>query len=79
VTAALDAIARLDDGIPQPGDSEIAAIFDAHCQWEALRYDDRLREIEYADWLARQCGGCEEGGTGEPCDEHYDGGGEGAS
>lgn len=77
MTAALDAIARIDEGMPLPGDRTIADIFDQHCQWEALRYDDRLREIEYADWLAGQCGGCHDGGTGEPCDEHD--GGEGGS
>ncbi|GGN39783.1 hypothetical protein FHR83_006642 [Actinoplanes campanulatus] len=77
MTAALDALDRLDYGSPLPGDVEIAAIFDRHCQWEALRLDDRMREYEHMEWLARQCAGCEEGGRGDLCDLH--GGGEGGS
>jgi hypothetical protein len=36
VTAALDALARLDDGTPLPGDAALAAVFERHCQWEAF-------------------------------------------
>lgn len=73
MTAALDARFRLDYGTARPGDDVIAAVFERYCQWEAQRFDDRMREIEYADWLAGQCAGCEDGGRGEPCDLH-DGG-----
>ena len=68
--AALDAIARLDEGISLPGDDVIAAIFEAHCRWEQDRYAHAQDAADRAEWLSGQCGGCEEGGTGEPCDEH---------
>lgn len=64
---AYAAIGRIDDGLAQPGDAEIAAVFERHLQWEQARYDDRRREQEYADWLAVQCPAHEEGGRGELC------------
>lgn len=36
MTTALDAITRIDDGFPQPGDALIADIFDRHCQQDAF-------------------------------------------
>ena len=80
MTAALDAICRIDDGTPLPGDDEIADVFDRHCDWEYLRLDDLRRRDELADWLAGQCPACEDGGTGEVCDDCADlPGGEGGS
>ncbi|WP_433731127.1 hypothetical protein ACQP2Y_21885 [Actinoplanes sp. CA-051413] len=35
MTAATDALARLDDGDTHPGDHTLADIFDRHCQWGA--------------------------------------------
>jgi hypothetical protein len=35
VTAALDALARLDDGAPLPGDRALADLFDLDCQQAA--------------------------------------------
>lgn len=64
---AFAAISRLDDGLAQPGDAEIARIFDEHANWEHLRLDDARRQAEYADWLAGQCPAHEEGGRGELC------------
>lgn len=74
MSLALDARFRLDYGTPLPGDVEIAAIFEAHCQWEQDRREHAAAVAELAEWLANQCGGCEPGGTGELCDEHDDGG-----
>jgi hypothetical protein len=70
MTAALDAITRLDFGQALPGDAVIAAIFEAHCQWEQARRVHAQDTADLADWLSQQCGGCHDGGTGEPCDEH---------
>lgn len=36
MTAALDALARLDDGVPLPGDRTLADLFDQHIQWDAF-------------------------------------------
>lgn len=70
--AAQDALARSDEGHdPQPGDANLIAAYDDACQQAWLRADDERREAELADWLTGQCGECEMGGTGEPCDEHY--------
>lgn len=77
MTAALDAITRIDFGQALPGDAEIAAIFEMHCQWDQARRETAHVAAELAAWLAGQCGGCEEGGTGESCDVHD--GGEGGS
>lgn len=35
MTAALDALARIDDGFALAGDRDLAALFDRHCQWDA--------------------------------------------
>ncbi len=77
MTAALDAVARLDFDRPLLGDEAIAEIFDRHCRWEQDRRVSAHVAAELAAWLSTQCGGCEEGGTGEPCDLHD--GGEGGS
>jgi hypothetical protein len=70
VAAAQDALARSDDGQPAlPGDAQLIAVLDRHCQWGDLWLDDQRRADEYADWLARQCPVCEEGGGGPECDD----------
>lgn len=57
-----------------PGDRELIAALDGYRsqQWDA--YWEPIEAAEdaarLADWLATQCPGCEDGGTGEPCDEH---------
>lgn len=38
MTAALDAITRVDFGEASPADRELAAVFDRHCSWD----NDRL-------------------------------------
>jgi hypothetical protein len=36
MTAALDALSRLDDGLPvATADRDMLAVFDAHCRWGA--------------------------------------------
>jgi hypothetical protein len=70
LTAGADARSRLDDGLGLPGDHELAAIFERHCRQRAEVLEDRLREFEYAQWLATQCPICEEGGGGPECDTH---------
>lgn len=50
MTAALDAIARLDYGTPRPGDTELAEVFDRHCRWGQDRYEHALHERLLADW-----------------------------
>lgn len=42
MTAALDALARLDDGLPLPGDDVLLAVFDRHCQWGAFTAPEPL-------------------------------------
>jgi hypothetical protein len=69
--AAQDALARLDDGIPLPGDQALADAYDRYCQQSWLVLDDQRREVEYTAWLAGQCPVCEEGGTGPVCDDHH--------
>ncbi len=54
MTAALDAIARIDFGLDLPGDRELADVFDRHLQWEA----DRLAAEPS---LAEACPACESG------------------
>jgi hypothetical protein len=68
LNAAADARSRLDDGIDIPGDRELAAIFERHCRQRDEVLQDRLREFEYAQWLAVQCPVCELGGGGPECD-----------
>lgn len=36
MTAALEALTRLDDGLELPGDRELAEIFERHCRQEAF-------------------------------------------
>lgn len=37
MTAALDALSRLDDGLPiSTADRDMLALFDQHCAWEAF-------------------------------------------
>lgn len=74
--AAADALARSDEGVTAlPGDAALIAAYEGYCQQEYERYEmaawaeQNAREL--ADWLATQCGGCEPGGTGEDCDEHF--------
>ncbi|MEU4558599.1 hypothetical protein AB0F72_09415 [Actinoplanes sp. NPDC023936] len=69
MTAALDAITRSDFGEPLPGDAEIAAVFELHCQWADADYLARRDAETLADWLAEQCPAHEDGGTGDVCDE----------
>lgn len=71
MTASLDALARIDDGIPLPGDAEIAAVFEVHCQWADTDFHTARLNAERVDWLTRQCPGCEDGGAGEPCADHF--------
>jgi hypothetical protein len=33
---------------------------------------DKWDAEDRAVWLASRCGGCEEGGAGEPCDDHVE-------
>jgi hypothetical protein len=37
MTAAVDALSRLDDGVALPGDRTLAEIFDRHCRWGAQK------------------------------------------
>ena len=58
-----------------PGDQELIAALDGYRQQEQARYWQPIWEAEAAEqnrlWLTQQCPGCEEGGSGEPCDEHF--------
>lgn len=36
MTAALDALARFDDGVSLPGDRTLADLFDQHIQWDSF-------------------------------------------
>lgn len=38
MTAAVDALARIDDGVALPGDDALAEVFDRHCQWGAQTF-----------------------------------------
>ena len=59
MTAALDAIARLDDGLALPGDRELADDFDQYLRWDADRQAVALAQSE-------ACPACE-GGRGPVC------------
>lgn len=61
---------------PQPGDRELVEALDG---WRGQAWDAYWQPIWEAEareqnrlWLTQQCPGCEDGGTGEPCDEHLD-------
>lgn len=72
--AARDALARSDEGCdPLPGDPDLIAEYERLCQEAWDRFQHAQQEADRAQWLASQCGGCEEGGTGEACDEHWEG------
>ncbi len=58
-----------------PGDRELIAALDG---WRAQQWDAYWEPIHQADaaeqnrlWLTQQCPGCEDGGGGEPCTEHF--------
>jgi hypothetical protein len=68
--AAQDALARLDEGVAQPGDELMALQYDAYCQQEWERHYEAQQEAERAAWLETQCPDCMGGGTGERCDKH---------
>jgi hypothetical protein len=74
LSAAQDALARSDEGAdPLPGDAVLIDQYEAFCQQEQARYEDALAAAEHAAWLVEQCPECEPGGgSGEPCDDHYD-------
>ncbi len=74
VTAAQAALDRSDFGDPPlPGDAELIAALDGYLQAVADERLERTAAEERREWLASRCGGCEPGGTGEACDEHWDG------
>ena len=61
---------------PLPGDRELIDTLDGYRQQQWDNYWQPIWEAEYqarlAEWLAGQCPTCEDGGTGEACDEHAD-------
>lgn len=64
-----------NDAKPLPGDTDLIKALDGYRgqQWDA--YWEPIWQAEDAEnrrlWLSQQCGGCEDGGTGEPCGEHF--------
>jgi hypothetical protein len=71
LAAAQDALARSDEGAdPQPGDRELIDAYEGWCQQEYERFQQQVWDAEQAAWLSQQCPGCEDGGTGEVCDDH---------
>lgn len=75
LAAAQEAQNRLDDGLytdeEKPRLVELAAQYEGWCQQEYGRFLEEVERAERARWLATQCGGCVEGGSGELCDEHW--------
>jgi hypothetical protein len=71
LSAAADALHRLDNNTPRPGDADLAAAFERLCRQQQEVFEDHIREAEHALWLAEQCPVCEEGGTGPECDECF--------
>jgi len=61
-TEALDAISRIDDGVPLPGDDVIAGIFDRHSSDRWARMNLQLDE-----WAADRCVICGVTGDGPEC------------
>ncbi len=55
MTAALDAIARLDFGQPLPGDAEIAAVFDRHSSDDWFRFEQHLAAVEAHPTCGADC------------------------
>lgn len=72
VAAAEAAINRIDDGEGHDADEALADRYDRFLQAEQNRHDHAQHEQEQGAWLAGQCGGCIDGGTGETCDEHHE-------
>lgn len=71
---ALDALARSDEGADLlPGDDALTAAYERLCQRAGDEYADRVARLALVEWLAGRCGGCEPGGTGLACDDHWDG------
>jgi hypothetical protein len=54
MTAAVDALSRLDDGVALPGDRTLAEIFDQHCRWGA----QKVCLICGAEGQGAECDGC---------------------
>ena len=70
LTAAQEAVARDEEGVTLlPGDKDLIAAYEGFCQQEWDAFQDRRDAADLASWLATQCPACEEGGTGEVCDE----------
>jgi hypothetical protein len=75
LAAAEAAEDREENGVDLlPGDRKLIDALDGwrSQQWDAYwqpiwEAEDKAR---LAEWLATQCGDCEDGGTGELCDEH---------
>jgi hypothetical protein len=71
LSAAQSAVARDEEGVDLlPGDQELIDAYEAYCQQEYERFQQQVWDAERAAWLSRQCPDCEDGGTGEVCDEH---------
>lgn len=74
---ASDAQARLDEGVAQPGDVELAEVLERFHQQEWDKFEDARYRAERAEWLAGQCPKCgPEGSSGEThdeCDEDSEG------
>jgi hypothetical protein len=71
LAAAQDSLARSDEGCdPQPGDRELLAAYERHCQ---NAWDDFQRNTDAAEYmavLAAECRVCgPDGATGPACDE----------
>lgn len=74
--AAQDALARLDEGVGQPGDERLAAALEQFLQSEQARFEDSQDRRERAEWLATQCPKHgPEGWSGEVCDDCFGKGG----
>lgn len=76
LAAAQQAEDRAENGAsPLPGDRELIAALDGWRQQQWDTYWEPIHRAQEAEqtrlWLTQQCGGCEPGGTGEPCVEHF--------
>lgn len=75
MAAAEAAEDRAENGAdPLPGDKALIEALDG---WRGQQWDAYWEPVYQAEadeqnrlWLAQQCPGCEDGGTGEWCDEH---------
>lgn len=75
LTAAQNALCRIDDGNPLPGDHTLAAQYERHCQQSHHHLQAALDRAEHDAWLAGQCRYCgPDGATGDcgdcPIPEH---------